>query len=283
MTATTVWFASYPKSGNTWLRALVSGVLEGGEVRLPDVVRKFADMSQGTIFTEFGLTPSVLDDRQAHALVTASTEAQAERSEGMLFRKSHSAFGAPDDVSRTQHRLTTETKALYVVRDPRAIVVSLSHHLGVDIRQAMLIMRDGVVMDLPEEIDDRYLVGGPRVVADWGSWSENVESWLDQGDVPVLVVKYEDLVANPRDVLVKVVTWLGIPARDEVLDEAVEQSSFDRLAVQEALTGFAEAVAPNRAFFRKGAADAWKDELEPELADEVARDHGTVMRRLGYL
>ena len=97
------------------------------------------------------------------------------------------------------------------------------------------------------------------------------------------MVKYEDLFANPRDVLVKVVAWLDIPASDGVLDEAVEQSSFDRLAVQEALTGFAEAVAPNRAFFRRGTADAWKDELEPELADEVARDHGTVMRRLGYL
>ncbi len=278
--ALTVWCASYPKSGNTWIRALLAGVMGDGSVRLKNLVGQGAGNDQAVIFREFGLTPSVLDDDLSYALMNEAGAAIARRSSEPVFRKTHNSFyGTPPRGA--SHTLRVPCSAVYVVRDPRAVAVSLAYHLGCSQTEAVNVMANGPKINAPHS--DRFMTRGCRVAFDWGSWSANVESWLDQADVPVVLVRYEDLCANAHIAMIPVLDKLGLTVPEDRLAQAVEESSFDQLAVQELIEGFSEASAPDRHFFRRGQADGWVDELEYGLEQRIVTDHGDVMRHLGYL
>lgn len=291
--ATTVWCASYPKSGNTWVRALLAGAVGGGEVSLSNLVGGAGPENQAFILDELGVNPSQLDDKSSYALMRAAAESVAKRTSAPIFRKTHERFKA-DPAEGQGHLLKTPVRAIYVVRDPRAIVPSLAWHLRVSQLEAAEVMAsspDGVLkaqfdtMVGPDvtRLMGRYLLRGARVPLDWGDWSFNVNSWLDQDAVPLTLVRYEDLVADPLTELERIVNDAGLDVDDATLRQAVEASSFERLSLQEMLVGFKEAVAPDRPFFRRGEPDAWREELEPGVERLVRSAHQPTMERLGYV
>ncbi|MFN8125076.1 MAG: sulfotransferase domain-containing protein [Candidatus Nanopelagicales bacterium] len=279
--ATTVWCASFPKSGNTWLRALVSGVVGDGSVRLDRLPGNGVDNDQRTIFREFGLSPSLLDDRLADDLMGEAGAALATRSSGWVFRKTHNAFVPSRRAKGASHVLATPCRAVHVVRDPRAVAVSLAHHMGTSQEDAVVTLSQGPRIGLAGH-DDRYPTRSCRVAFAWGSWSDNVRSWTEQDEVPTLLIRYEDLLADPATRLAALTGWLGIPVPPDRIERAVSEASFANLAAQEIVAGFSEASAPDRPFFRRGEAEAWRDELAPGLAERIVSDHGDVMARMGY-
>lgn len=285
--ATTVWCASFPKSGNTWIRALFAGVTGDGSVRLNNLAGHSAGNDERAIFREFGLTPSVLDDQHANELMDALGSSVATRSGVPVFRKTHNLFNA-NDPKAPRHVLRTPTRALCIVRDPRAVAVSMAHHMGYSQTRAVEVMAHGPLAlrdSAPRAGNgppDRYVTRGCQVAFDWGSWSNNVTSWLDQDRVPVKLVRYEDLIADTLAQIRDLAAWLHLDVPPQRLQQAVTESSFERLASQEESAGFIEATAPDRRFFRRGSTDGWRDELEPGLAEQLLADHSVVFRRLGY-
>lgn len=290
MTATTVWCASYPKSGNTWVRALLGGLLGDGNVMISNLAGHSSGNDQRAIFREFGISPSVLSDSIANEFMTAVGESVALRSEQPVFRKTHNEFSG-DQANASTHALSTPCKALYIVRDPRAVAVSVAHHMGYTQSEAVEMMKIGPIEIAKQKFkalpgfltEDRFKTRGCQVAFDWGTWSSNVTSWSTQNAVPVLVIKYEDLSADTLGEASRIVEWLELDVSDSTLKEAVESSSFERLAVQEMYQGFVEAASSDRPFFRRGSVDSWREELPIDLQNRVVADHGTVMRKLGYL
>jgi hypothetical protein len=116
-----------------------------------------------------------------------------------------------------------------------------------------------------------------------GSWSEHVGSWVDDSGLPLHVVRYEDLAADPLDCFGGVVKFCGLDYDGDLVSKAVEFSSFDELRRQEAAAGFRErsARAPG-GFFRRGEVGSWRDELPPDLAQRLVAVHGPMMERFGY-
>ena len=289
--STTVWCASFPKSGNTWIRALFAGIMGDGSVRLSSLAGHSAGNDQRAIFREFGITPSVLDDQQANDLMAEVGASVAVRSDKPVFRKTHNAFGGTG-AAGSRHLLATPTRALYIVRDPRAVVVSMAHHMGFSQQEAVTVMANGPFAgredrqapDAPEgAVGDRYVTRGCQVAFDWGSWSRNVTSWLDQTEVPVKLIRYEDLISDTNGQVAQIVEWLELDIPADRVRQAVQESSFESLSAQELVGGFVEATSPDRQFFRRGQANSWSAELEPGLAEQVIADHATTMTRLGYL
>lgn len=290
--ATTVWCASYPKSGNTWMRALLAGVTGGGEVDLGNLVGGSGTADQAFVFEEFGVNPSQLGDSDSFALMREAAASVAQREAGPIFRKTHERF-IDDPQAGQGHLLPTPVRAIYVVRDPRAIVPSLAWHLRVEQKEAAHVMGASpdrlleaqtarILGEETRELMGRYLLRGAKVPLDWGDWSTNVNSWLDQEDVPVTLVRYEDLVADPLEEFRRVVEEIELEVPPAVLAKAVEASSFANLSLQEMLVGFQEAVGPDRPFFRRGEPDSWREELEPGVEEIVCAAHGPAMERLGY-
>jgi aryl sulfotransferase len=279
MSPQTVWLASYPKSGNTWVRALLAA-LGDGTVDINRTMSATIAAARTPLERLTGLPSSELlpeEVQRLRPLVDAELDARLpEGRSGLWHRKIHDGLftglnGAPIvSVAATR-------AAIYVVRDPRDVAVSYAHHLGVSMADAVAAMAN-----------PGWRMGGGRhsparhLNQQLGTWSEHVEGWLDHDLFPVLLVRYEDLHEDTAAQLRRLQSVVDREAEDATLNAAVRAARFDELRAQEARDGFRERPGPDRAFFRRGIAGAWRDELPAELAARVEADHHRVMARLGY-
>ena len=191
----------------------------------------------------------------------------------LVFVKTHNALlqiaGAP--------LITPEVTAgaIYIVRDPRDIAVSYSRHRGRSIDDTIDFMAN------PEAA-----TGGTdrRVYERLGSWSLHVHSWTNRPDKRVRIVRYESMVEAPEATFGPQILWLGQTPPPERLHRAIRFSSFRELQAQERAKGFKERAAGSTApFFGTGRPGNWRSILTPAQQARIERDHGTIMRRFGYL
>ena len=278
MTGHTVWLASYPKSGNTWFRAVFTAWESGGDVGVNALgggpiasAREAFDDALGVPSAD--LTADEIDDLRPRV-----DEARDDEATGPRLAKIHDALftGLAGDLVVS---VAATRAAVYVIRDPRDVAVSFAHHSGV-----------GMQRSVDRLCDPGALMGGTsggrlhhQLRQRLGTWSDHVTSWVDQERFPMHVVRYEDAHTHPIEVFGAALRFAGFDASEPEVDEAVERASFDRLRVQEVEHGFRERPVAAEQFFRRGAVGTWQDELPAELARRIEHEHADVMRRFGYL
>ncbi|HVY20070.1 MAG TPA: sulfotransferase domain-containing protein [Bauldia sp.] len=273
-----VWLASYPKSGNTWLRAfLYSLLLEVTGTRSDDLdldaVAYFGESESAVPHYRRHLSESAVADRAAVAAVRPKVQAEiAANSPGLVMIKTHNAL--IDYLGSPLIDRSVSAGAVYVVRNPLDIAISLAHFRAVSIDDAIDEMgRSGRASETNSE--DVYYVAG--------SWSEHVRSWTAQPSSAILPVRYEDLLANPAETFAGIATHLRIPARAEQIGHAVELTRFDRMQKAEHAHGFLEKPPNVPRFFREGRAGQWERELSAAQVERIVATHGSEMARFGYL
>lgn len=268
---TTAWLASYPKSGNTWVRALLSALTTG------DVPLQSLPGSLGNESSDDALPVSLsgLDEVEALQVMRRSWMLGDPTSGAFRVRKTHEPWIAGPDGHATRWQ-PEGARAIYLVRDPRDVVLSWAHHNGQSPTEAADFMRRGTSHVMGH---GHVAHGGWQAV----SWSRHVQSWSQECPLPVLVLRYEDLLAEPRPCVEQIADWLDVPVDETSVASAVAACEFTELAAREVIEGFAEAAAPDRVFFRRGRSGGWRTELEPDLARRIEQDHGETMASLGYL
>lgn len=279
MTGRTVWLASYPKSGNTWLRAVFTAWLTPGPVDVNRLVGNVIAGSRVAFDSALGIPSSSLTPDEIDSLRPRADEVLAADADPTTpyVRKVHDAlFHGPGGEPIVSVAATRA--ALYVVRDPRAVAVSYAHQTGGDV--------DAIVRRLGDP-DAAVAAGTTRLDEQLrqrlGTWSQHVRSWLDHAPFDVEAVRYEDLAAAPVETCVRALRFAGFGLVDETrVVDALERAAFDRLRRAEGDTGFRERLPGVAQFFRRGEADAWREELPGELAERIRQDHGEVMARFGY-
>lgn len=193
-----------------------------------------------------------------------------------LFVKIHDAYGTTPAGEPLVPECATRA-AVYLVRNPLDVAVSYAHHSNSTIDRVIAFMGDesarvaGYGDGLSEQLEQRL-----------GSWQRHVLSWVES-PLGVHVARYEDLLAEPLATFAAIARHLGLPDDPERVRKAVEFSSFERLRAQEDEVGFQEREATEAPFFRQGRAGGWRTALGSEQVERIVRDHGEVMRRLGYL
>jgi aryl sulfotransferase len=284
------WLASYPKSGNTWLRMLLNGLALGPEDALDinDLPVSGGIASARPPFERLTLLDSeLLTADEADCLRPRVYEALAEGGgEGeddagalpVRFVKAHDAYVSTPKGEPLLAGARGAAGALLIVRDPRAVAPSLAHHMGVSVDEAIAAMNDP---------DFCFGVGGAKRSSQFRQkllgWSGHAASWLDQRDIPLRLLRYEDLAADAGAVLSGALAFAGLAASAEEIGRAVRMAEFSELGRQERESGFREAPRGlGRSFFRRGRADSWREELSPAQIARIERDHAAMMRRLGY-
>ena len=279
-----VWLASYPKSGNTWLRVLLANLLSTSQRAFPLNAVPFGFAVDDFLFGELtgvsaadctadeveSLVPACL---RVHAAKSAACGARRQYRPGL--RKAHAACVSnrageplfPADIS---------AGAVYIVRNPLDVAVSWAFHAeGGDVaKSAALLNNVGAAIGGKDRMQYRT-----RLL----DWSGHVRSWR-AAPFPVLTVRYEDLLADAVHELRRVARFLGCEGVTEArLRQAVAWSEFKSLRRQEERDGYAGTPTTNPGlFFREGRAGGWRRALSAVEARAIVRRHWATMAAFGY-
>jgi aryl sulfotransferase len=263
-----VWLASYPKSGNTWLRLFLANLI-CGEVGINELGIPIA--SERQLFDEtVGIAAADLRPAEIDRLRAEVYRHLAARTGQTAFVKIHDAY-VPAFGSPGIHG------AIYLVRNPLDVAVSFAHHLDCSIDEAIDKMADDDYGFCHQE--DRLYDQLPQRLR---SWSLHVQSWVDAPDIPVHPVRYEEMQRRPRETFAALARFAGLEVDAGRLAAALERCSFPELQRQERELAFRE--RPRQApFFRSGQVGAWREALSAAHVARVVEAHAEVMRRFGYL
>lgn len=168
--------------------------------------------------------------------------------------------------------------AIYIIRNPLDVAVAFSHHRD---RPADSVIRTMARDEYALAAPPRGIV--PQITQRLASWSTHVISWVDLEEIPVHVVRYEDMKRSPVETFTGVAQFANLSTDPDDIERAISYSDFEELRRQESEAGFRERSLRSRQFFRRGIVGSWRDELTTKQAQQVIDTHGPVMRRFGYL
>jgi hypothetical protein len=270
-----VWLASYPKSGNTWARIFLANYLFDRKTPMPinqvhrlgmgDSIEKAYRMVAGPKF-------DAGDYRQSLALRGKVLDGIVNNDADVNFVKTHNHRAKAFGVELIPAHLTRS--AVYFVRNPLDMVLSYARQYGHTPEFAAAAIGRS----------DNSITGANGTVAQFlGAWSEHVRSWARCRAFPVLVLRYEDMHADPEAAFTRVLKHIGVPVDPQRVSRAVQFSSFGELRKQEDTSGFVERSPNSERFFHAGVIGQWRTELAPAAAEQICADHRKVMREFGYL
>jgi hypothetical protein len=269
-----VWLASYPKSGNTWLRAFLHNYIVQPDA--PYSINALADFSAvecaAALFRPHTSKPvASVNPDEVQALRPAVHRDLTQLHADLVFVKTHNANLALHGTAFCTPSLTAG--AIYIVRDPRDVALSYAAYTGISVDETIAFMGQKGAANLGTDIQVFELLS---------SWSVHVESWTQAQNF--LVLRYEDMIASPQTAFARVVRYLGDGDHPARLAKSIAFSRFDVLAAQEQRDGYAAHAPGARArFFRQGRAAAWRSILTSTQLARIESDHGAIMRRFSYL
>jgi hypothetical protein len=274
-----VWLASYPKSGNTWFRAFLTALLHPDDPAVEiNNLYPTAIASSRQLFDELtGVSSADLGPDEIDRLRPRVYRQEALESEEIVYHKVHDAWTRlpggevlfPEDLTRA---------VLYFIRNPLDVAVSFAHHLNTTTGKAVAIMKNPDYAfcyhtdRLHNQLRQRLL-----------TWSGHVASWTENSGLPLLVLRYEDMLKSPVETFTGAVEFIGLNCKNAEIQKALDFCSFERLKKQEEEKGFYEKSAHSPSFFRKGIAGDWRNVLTPEEVKKIVGAHGEVMEKFGYL
>lgn len=273
------WLASYPKSGNTWIRILLTNYLSDAEKPASINALTIGSIASNRhLFDQYlGVESSDLTEKEVEQYRPLVYTQIADKAREPLYIKVHDArirlangsWLFPAEITRG---------VIYMVRNPLDVVISFAHHNGISIEKTVEFInnpgatstsgKQGIELQLQQKVL---------------SWSQHVESWLDARDIQKCVVRYEDLLRDPVATLARVIEFLGLDLNPLQVAKSVEFSTFQELQKQETLSGFTERPAKADRFFRYGRSEEWREVLSDELQTKIINCHASIMRKLGYL
>jgi hypothetical protein len=273
-----VWLASYPKSGNTWMRAFLTALLNPDKngLDINNMVPSTIASSRQLFDEMTGVSASDLLPDEIDRLRPSIYRQNAMESDELLYHKIHDAWirlpGGepliPADVTRA---------VIYIIRNPLDVAVSFAHHLQTSIDKTIDIMNnpDYAFCDrrdrLANQLRQRLL-----------TWSGHVKSWVDESGLNVLVMRYEDMSAQPEMAFTEAANFIGLQHSSAEIKASLELCDFLKLQKQEEEKGFSEKNARSPSFFRKGTVGDWRNELSKDQVNRIRGEHAEMMRRFGY-
>ena len=280
-----IWIASYPKSGNTWVRSLLSTFLYSDSgIFSFDLLSKIHQFPNKQYFKFF--LKDFTDIKKVSNYWIAAQERINLFNDGIVFLKTHSALCTLENNSFTNKN---NTKAvIHVVRDPRNIITSISHHYSEDILKSS----DFIFNKKQILVGDEWGGKDFGIATVLGDWSEHYKSWKNIKFAPSKIVKYEDLIDNPENTFVSILNFLknfmDIDINKKKITNVINSCSFDILSDKEKKEGFEESVTHKKdgkklKYINLGKENNWKNLLEPKIEEKIRVKFNKEMKDLEYI
>ncbi len=271
-----IFLASYPKSGNTWLRSIIVNFYNSGkDFRLTDLksipllsIKKHFDDFDNKIYYD----NNKLDyDWLSQNIIKCQ----------ILLNKKINYLNIFKTHSVRHKNFTNETVNagfIYIVRDPRDVVVSLKNFSGKKI--------DEIINELLFSKSLMISTNGAQELL--STWELHIKSWLNYSNVPRLIIRYEDLKKNPIDIILNIKNFLNkihslnIYFSENDINRIIENTNFNTLKKLEKNNGFDEA-SKHSIFFRSGETHQWKDILSSEQINLIEKNLQSTMRYFNYI
>ena len=284
-----IWLASYPKSGNTWLRFYIISLLMGKQTNLNlNHLRAIMNYPHSTQFED--LVSDLFDfDEIAKNWITSQNKINSNKN--LRFFKTHNMLGKFKGNLFTNSENTLGS--IYIVRDPRNVVTSVKNHYSLSNYEeaTKFIFNENQVLSLSDRQKDLYLKSKKFPLTQFvGSWKTHYLSWKNMKK-NYLLVRYEDLVESPKNEFTKIADFVGnllkLKFTEDQIDNAISLSSFDKLEKMEKDNGFTESTIDkdgNRnKFFFLGPKNDWRKILDKSISSEIEKKFEKEMKELKYI
>ena len=283
-----IWIASYPKSGNTWVRFFILSILFGNKNRIDlNHLKKIEQFPIKSQFENIGLHSKNLENLKEISKNWINAQKKINLSKKIQFYKTHNLLCQIEKNSFTDYNNTLGV--IYIVRDPRNIITSLKNHYQKkkyeDVKKFMF--DETSVISTPKNLDIKdYAL--PQII---GSWKTHYKLWKTMKK-NYLLIKYENLINHPESEFKKISGFLEKNLKrkftSEDLNRAISASSFNKLQGMEREKGFLESVKDNetgkkKKFFYLGPKNDWNYILDSKIVDDINTKFEIEMKELGYL
>ena len=274
-----VWLASYPKSGNTWIRVILENLLSEdlepvdiNQLELTHIAssREIFDRYSGTNSSD--LSKNEVFNLRPHVYRNLSKSTNDK-----LFIKAHDAWQLTLEEEELFPKEITHG-VLYLIRNPLDVAVSYSFHNSISIDESIKRINNprNTLASAKTKIFS-------QLEQNLFSWSDHVRSWTEKSNHRLHIIKYEDLISNTFQTIAKALSFLEIGYDSQNLTQAVNNSSFRHLQKQEKETGFKEKPQTKSQFFRNGTCNNWDSFLNNENIESIISEHSIMMKKFDYL
>ena len=278
-----IWVASYPKSGNTWVRSIISSLVytENGIFDFPSI-KKIDQYPQRRFLEYFTQDYNNIHEIKKYWI---TSQERINLDTKIKFFKTHHLNCKIDNYPFTNKECTRAT--IYIVRDPRNLIDSISNHFSKSIEESKKFLLTSKILSPGKEIELR----GGNVITYLGSWKEHYKFWTNDNE-NLLIIKYEDLVKNIHQEIDKIIAFLknyiDLEVSDTKKENIIKSTSFEALKKIEDNGDFTENVfvkgrSEKVRFFNKGPNNNWQKTLPTKIQKDLETELNNELKELGYL
>ena len=282
-----IWLASYPKSGNTWVRSFLNSLLFNKDNSAN--LNELSKIDQYPKRSHFKNLVSEIDNLEELSLNWIKSQKIINKDNQIKLLKTHHALCNYKNSFFTNGEVSLG--AVHIVRDPRNVISSVLYHFSKkNYEEAKKFL-----FDENKALGKKFDVNDPNanrnIFTVISSWKNHYNSWK-QFKKNYLLIRYEDLLANPYREFIKLSEYLSkllsIKFENEKIDTAVKSNSFENLQRLERENGFSESIIDKKTglkkrFFNLGPENDWTKLLNNELRENIEKEFEIEMRELKYI
>ena len=278
------WIASYPKSGNTWLRALLSSYFYSEDGTFSqDVLQNIAQFPEKRFFIDFNYDAKKVADTSKFWI---KAQEKINQNNKLNFFKTHNILGSINNNYFTNK--TNTAGAIYIVRDPRNVLTSIQNHYELSKDEALKFMlsEKKYIHDYHEKDDfsDFQFIS---------SWEKNYKSWVNQKIFPVKLIRYEDLSIKTLDIFSEIIDFIQSITQEKnslnhlKAQNSVKSTNFENMKKMEINNGFLESVLSKNdpkkiPFFHLGPKNDWKKIFDKDFKEKLNSIFEKNLKELNY-